>query len=135
MRLGSSSSTEGGNHSPSSVIGGMASQCWTGTFTGVARTQVFPERGVSRFPDLGMSVQVDEASSECHRHGLGAVGDAEFGENVLEMDLHGLVATHDRASHVLVGQPSGHQRQDLEFPFGEVATGGMLSEPNGNSRS
>src|SRR5882672_4299566 len=100
---------------------------------GAAATQVFPERGVSRFPVLGTSLQVDQAAGECHRHGLGAVGDAELGEDVLEMNLGRLVAPADGAGHVFVGQSAGHQFQDLEFPLAEVEEIVSLEEPGGHS--
>jgi hypothetical protein len=48
------------------------------------------------------------------------------------MNLDGLVAAPDRAGHVLVGQPPGHQRQHLELALGEIAAQGMLGKPNGH---
>src|SRR6476661_9923386 len=74
-------------------------------------------------------VQVDQAAGERHGDRFGTVGHVQLCEDVLEMDLDGLVHPPDGLGHFLVAQPPGHQVQHLELTLGQVAPLGILGQP------
>ena len=84
---------------------------------------------------LRRSVQVDQPAGERHGDRLGPVRYAQLSEDILEMDLDGLVGAPDSAGHLPVAQAPGHQLQDLELPLGELAALGKLGKPRRTART
>ena len=52
-----------------------------------------------------------------------AVLGAGLGEDVADMVVDGALADRQFNSDLLIGQAARHQRDDLDFPFGEISPG------------
>jgi hypothetical protein len=79
---------------------------------------VMPQRcGVSRSPGL------DQAGLVGQDDGLGAVVQAELGENPRDVGLDGGITEERLASDVGVGHAAGEQAHDLQLAGGEIGQG------------
>ena len=75
-----------------------------------------------------------QTASDRHRHRFGAIGDAQFGEDVLEMNLDRLVGAADGARHFFIAGSARDESQHLELALGEVAAFRVLGQSGGNRR-
>src|SRR5213075_1018512 len=75
-------------------------------------TQFVGSQGPTRLPRSACR-SADEISSQ--GGGLAAVGDAELGEDVRDVDAHGLLADDQVSRDRLVGGSGGEEVEDLAF--------------------
>src|SRR5271170_2408348 len=76
--------------------------------------------------------ELDDPALEPNHGGVGSVLGAQFGEDVPDLALHGVLTGRDLRRDLFVGIPAGDETQDTDFRRGQRVVGGMFGEPEGD---
>ena len=77
------------------------------------------QRGLARKRRSETGSDVDDASPRRYGDGVGTVGDAQLGEHVLQVSLHGFLGESEFTGNLPVSLSNRYKAQDLGFTPGK----------------
>ena len=88
----------------------------------------------SLFRGVAASLYFDNSALQSDGDGVGPVIGVQFGEDVLDVALHGFFGERQLRGDLLVRIPAGDQSQYVDFSRGQSVIGGVLGDFGGNFR-